>query len=73
MAINKEYLDAISKKLDSFNKINGTDPQIKKEIFKDDFDFMDHASRAGMEYMKKKQAEPKSTGIDPLFTNHNNF
>jgi hypothetical protein len=73
MAINQEYLNAISKKLDTFNKINGTDPQIKNEMFKDDFDFMEHAGKAGMEYIKRNQSTQSKIEIDPLFTNHNNF
>lgn len=73
MAINQEYLNAISKKLDAFNKINGTDPQIKREIFNDNFDFMDHAGKAGMEYIKRNQNPHSKVEIDPLFTNHNNF
>jgi hypothetical protein len=73
MAINQEYLNAISKKLDAFNKINGTDPQIKKEIFNDNFDFMDHVGKSGMEYIKRNKITQGNIEIDPLFTNHNNF
>ena len=73
MAINQEYLNSISKKLDAFNKINGTDPQIKKEIFNDNFDFMDHVGKAGMEYIKRNKSTQGNIEIDPLFTNHNNF
>jgi hypothetical protein len=73
MAINQEYLNAISKKLDAFNSINGINSQIKKDLYRDDFDFMDHAAKAGMEYMKRNTESQKDHKIDPLFTNHNNF
>jgi hypothetical protein len=73
MAINQEYLNAIAKKLDAFNNINGVNPQIKKDVFNDNFDFMDHVGKTGMEYMKRNQESQNDTKIDPLFTNHNNF
>lgn len=72
MTPSKEYLDQISKKLDSFNKINGVDPAMRKEIFNDSFDPMDHMGRAAIEYMNRKSQETNHT-IDPLFTDHNKY
>ena len=72
MPVSKEYLDAISKKLDSFNRINGVNPELRNEIFKDDFDPIDHMGKAAIEYMKKRSQEPPIPP-DPLFTDHNKY
>jgi hypothetical protein len=72
MIPNKEYLDQISKKLDTFNKINGVDPLMRRDLFNDNFDIMDHAGRAAIEYMNRKKEEINSP-IDPLFTDHNKY
>lgn len=72
MPINQEYLNAIAKKLDSFNKINGVDPTLRKELFNDNFDPMDHMGKAAIEYMNRKSQETNHQ-IDPLFTDHNKY
>jgi hypothetical protein len=71
MIPSKDYLDQISKKLDTFNKINGIDPSVKLNMFNDNFDVIDHMGRSAIEYMKKKKTEETPYQIDPLFTDHN--
>lgn len=72
MIPSKEYLDQIAKKLDSFNKINGVDPGMRRDLYNDNFDFMDHVGKAAIEYMNRKKDEPHSF-TDPLFTDHNKY
>lgn len=72
MPINQEYLNAIAKKLDSFNKLNGVDPGTKNQLFNDNFDIMDHTGKAAIEYMNRKSHDTNHT-IDPLFTDHNKY
>ena len=71
MIPSKDYLDQISKKLDTFNKINGIDPSVKLNMFNDNFDIMDHMGRSAIEYMERKKIEETPYQIDPLFTDHN--
>jgi hypothetical protein len=71
MIPSKDYLDQISKKLDTFNKINGIDPSVKLNMFNDNFDMMDHMGRSAIEYMERKKIEETPYQIDPLFTDHN--
>ena len=73
MIPSKDYLDQISKKLDSFNKINGIDPSLKSGLFNDNFDMMDHMGRSAIDYMNRKKNEGTSHQIDPLFTDHNKY
>jgi hypothetical protein len=73
MIPSKDYLDQISKKLDSFNKINGIDPSVRSSVFDDNFDMMDHMGRSAIEYMNRKKSENTSYQIDPLFTDHNKY
>jgi hypothetical protein len=67
---NKEYLENISKKLDSLNKASGNNPQLKKEIENDGFDFLSHLGNAGRNFLNN-QSNPKNHAIDPLFRDHN--
>lgn len=69
---NKEYLDSIAKKLDSFNRINGFNPQ-NNQMIKDDFDVMDYTGKVAIEYMKRRKEElfANPPQIDPLFRDHN--
>jgi len=73
MIPSKEYLEQISKKLDSFNKINGLNPGIKKDIFNDNFDFMDHMGKSALDYIERKKSTQIDQSIDPLFTDHNKY
>lgn len=73
MLPSKEYLEQISKKLDSFNKINGVDPGVRNNIFNDNFDPFDHTGKAALEYIGKKKSEEIDRSIDPLFTDHNKY
>ncbi len=71
MKPNQEYLDLIAKKLDSFNQLNGFEPQ--RRNLESGFDVMDHMGKAAIEYMnrKKEELESNSPQPDPLFINHN--
>jgi hypothetical protein len=73
MMPSKEYLEQISKKLDSFNKINGVSPDIKNNIFNDNFDPFDHMGKSALAYMERKKSEPVDQSLDPLFTDHNKY
>jgi len=73
MLPSKEYLEQISKKLDSFNKINGVDPGVKNDIFNDNFDPFDHMGKTALAYMKRKKTEEIDRSIDPLFVDHNKY
>lgn len=73
MLPSKEYLEQISKKLDSFNQINGVNPEMKKEMFNDAFDPFDHMGKAALSYMEKIKSEEINHTIDPLFTDHNKY
>ena len=73
MMPSKEYLDQISKKLDSFNQINGVNPEMKREMFNDGFDPFDHTGKAALAYMEKRKSEEIDHTIDPLFTDHNKY
>lgn len=70
---SKEYLEQISKKLDTFNKINGVDPSIKNNILDDNFDPFDHMGKSALAYMERKKSEEINRSIDPLFTDHNKY
>jgi hypothetical protein len=73
MIPSKEYLEQISKKLDSFNKINGVNPEMKKEMFNYSFDPFDHTGKSALSYMEKIKSEEINHTIDPLFTDHNKY
>ena len=73
MLPSKEYLEQISKKLDSFNQINGVNPEMKKEMFNDDFDPFDHMGKAALSYIEKRKSEEINHTIDPLFSDHNKY
>jgi hypothetical protein len=68
---NQEYLDQIAKKLDSFNKINGVNPEANKQLSAyDNFDIFSSLGNSAIKYMEAKK-DPKQAPIDPLFTDHN--
>jgi hypothetical protein len=68
---NQEYLNQISKKLDSFNKINGVNPEATKQLSAyDNFDVFSTLGDSAMKHMKDR-GNHKQQGIDPLFTDHN--
>ena len=69
---SQEYLNQIAKKLDSFNKINGVNPEIKKEIQSDNFDIFSSLGNSAIKYMEARR-DTKINSIDPLFTDHNNY
>jgi hypothetical protein len=73
MLPSKEYLEQISKKLDSFNKINGVDPGVKNDIFNDNFDPFDHMGKTALAYMERKKTEEVDRSIDPLFVDRNKY
>lgn len=73
MMPNKEYLEQIAKKLDALNKINGVDPNIKNNIFNDNFDTFGQIGKSALEYLERKKLELPDRSINPLFTDHNNY
>jgi hypothetical protein len=73
MQVNQEYLDAISKKLDTFNKLNGVDPEQKKMIADNGFDPFDHMGKSALKYLQSKSEQNSTEFTDPNFRNHNNY
>jgi len=68
---NQEYLDQIAKKLDSFNKINGVNPEATKQLSAyDNFDIFSALGNAAIKHTESK-INTNHNQIDPLFTDHN--
>ena len=71
MTISKDYLDSISKKLDIFNKINGVNPELNREIRNsENIDIMGCLGNSAIKYMENKDKNPLIFP-DPLFNDHN--
>lgn len=73
MIPSKEYLEQISKKLDTFNKINGVDPNPKNNFLNDSFDPLDLIGKSAAVYTEKKEFGSINLSPDPLFTDHNKY
>lgn len=59
--INKEYIEAIKKKLDALNKAAGINPEQQKimnQIDPQNFDIFDALGQSAIKYMKSKQEKP---------------